>query len=123
MKKQITKQFEITASPAVMGRIERFFALLHHNSNFGHSATFAMPLDGDGSDKVEISPKPKFAQEVNLIGGVGGLIEIAYDNSYGCCDVKHLSGDWTVKAVPTLIKNGELHKTILKSPDVQKEKS
>ena len=109
--KRIKQTFEIETSPEVMERIERFFALLHHNSNFGHSATFGMWLDGDGSDKVSVSPKPRYAKEVDLIGGVGGSIEIAGNNCYTCCDTKKLASDWYVMTTGSLYKNGDLHST------------
>ncbi len=54
-----TKTFTITTSPKLMKRIERFLALLHFNSSFGHSATFAMSLDGDGCEKVKVSDLEK----------------------------------------------------------------
>lgn len=79
----ITKTFNITTSPEVMKCIERFFALLHWNSRFGHSSIFAMPLDCDGSDKVTVDPVPEHAKEVELIGGVGFDVEIAQPYSYG----------------------------------------
>lgn len=45
----------ITASPSVILRIERFLALLHLSSIWGHSCTAAMDIDGDGSEKVHVS--------------------------------------------------------------------
>lgn len=51
--KQIT--VTITASPSVILRIERFLALLHLSSVWGHSCTAAMDIDGDGSEKVHVS--------------------------------------------------------------------
>ncbi len=82
MKNQITKTFTITTSPSVMKCFERFLALLHWNSRFGHSSIFAMPLDGDGSDKVTVNPEPEHSTEVDLLAGVGLDIEIARENSY-----------------------------------------
>lgn len=110
------KVFTITASPGVMRRIERFLALLHHNSRFGHSATFGMPLDGDGEDKVTVDPTPDYAGEVGMIGSVGGDIEIAYNDSYSCFGLKEMGSSWVVQAlpvetrVPTLLKNGQIVK-------------
>lgn len=45
----------ITASPSVILRIERFLALLHLSSIWGHSCTAAMDIDGDGSEGVHVS--------------------------------------------------------------------
>ena len=108
----IKKTFEVETSPSVMRRFERFLALLHHNSNFGHSGTFAMPLDGDGSDKVKITPTPEFAREVDLAGGIGYDIEIAYDDSFSGVDINRQTHDYTVKPSASLYKDGELVKTI-----------
>jgi len=112
----VTKTFEITTSPSIMRTVERFFALLHYNSRFGHSAMFGMWLDGDGDDKVTISPEPEYRDEVGLIGGVGGAVEIAQSDSFSCCDYKPLGSEWEVKQLPpqqkvaTLLKNGRIVK-------------
>ena len=111
--KQIEKTFTIKTSPEVMRRFERFLALLHFNSCFGHSGTFAMPLDGDGGDKVIISPKPKYSREVDLVSGIGGHVEIAYNDSYGVGFLSERKSEYIVKSVPSLIKNGEIIKTII----------
>ena len=77
------KTFEVkTNSEFLMERFERFLALLHHNSNFGHSGLFAMPLDSDGDEKINILPEPKFQNEVDLCGGIIGEIEIARENGF-----------------------------------------
>lgn len=51
--KQIT--VTITSSESVILRIERFLALLHLSSAWGHTCTAAMDIDGDGSEKVIVS--------------------------------------------------------------------
>lgn len=112
MSKRIKKTFEIETSPEVMERIERFFALLHHNSSFGHSGIFAMPLDGDGADRVVVSPKPRFAHEVDLCGSIGGDVEIAYDKSYTAKNFKESKSYWEVRSVAGLYKDRELQKAI-----------
>ena len=109
---RVKKTFEIETSPSVMERIERFFALLHHNSNFGHSGLFAMPLDGDGADKVVVSPKPGSAHEVDLCGSIGGDVEIANNGGYMAKNTTSLPSFWIVKTSATLYKNGEVHKTL-----------
>lgn len=78
--KTITKTFEITATPDVMKRFERFLALMHYNG--GHSATFGMPFDGDGSDVLKTNPPPENNEDRKYIGGFGPELEIAYNNSY-----------------------------------------
>ncbi len=109
---RIKKTFEIETSAEVMERIERFLALLHHNSGFGHSGLFAMPLDGDGADKVTVSPKPRFAHEVDLCGGIGGDVEIAGNGCYTVKKTQSLNSTWIVKPAAALYKNDELEKTI-----------
>lgn len=109
-----TKTFTITAGPALMRRIERFLALLHFNSSFGHSAIFAMPLDGDGSEKVKIEPiDRRLAHEVDAIGGVGYHVELARDDSYSgyMLDRARESRWWTGPAA-NLYVDGEICKTI-----------
>ena len=116
MNKKIKRTFEIETSPEIMIRIERFFALLHHNSNFGHSGLFAMPLDGDGNEKVSIKPKPKFAGEVNMVANIGGDVEIVCDNGYYTKRISSLTNSYLATSVPALIKNGEVIKTFYHDP-------
>ena len=84
MKKDLVRKvFEVEADAETMKTFERFLALLHYNSRFGHSATFAMGLDGDGWDKFTVNPVAKECKnDVDLIGCVGGGLEIARENSY-----------------------------------------
>ena len=109
---RVKKTFEIETSPSVMERIERFLALLHHNSNFGHSGLFAMHLDGDGQDKVVVTPKPKFELEVDLCGGIGGSVEIAQNGGYTVRQISEMGSSWLVKPAAALYKNDDLYKTI-----------
>ncbi len=109
------KTFEIETSAEVMGRIDRFFALLHHSSSNGHSGVFAMPLDGD-ADKVTISPKPGYAREVGLCGRVGGDIEIAKNNSYTVNRMTAMEYCWVIKPIAALYKNGVFQKTSSDKP-------
>jgi len=109
---RVRKVFAIETSPVVMERIERFLALLHHNSNFGHSGLFAMPLDGDGNDKISVTPKPSFANEVDLCGGIGGDVEIALNGGYTVQKIADMGSRWYVKPAAALYKNDDLHKTV-----------
>lgn len=87
MDNLITETFTISASPDVMKRFRRFLALLHCNSTWGHSATFCMPLDGDGSDRFKIKDfkvDDVVASDVQLIGSVGFTAEVAGQDSYFC---------------------------------------
>lgn len=112
---KITKSFEITASSDIlMRRFERMLAMLHFNSGYGHSGIFAMPLDGDGSEKIEIKGLDKaLGYEVDAIGGVGYDIEIAGDNSYfGRFTDKNRQNYYYTGPAANLYKNGDLIKTV-----------
>lgn len=109
-----TKTFTITTSPRLMKRIERFLALLHFNSGFGHSGMFGMSLDGDGCEKVKISDLEKTLEhEVDAIGGVGYHVEVATDQGYtGYFIDQNKESKWVVRQSASLYKNEELVKTI-----------
>lgn len=109
-----TKVFEITANPKIIKRIERFLALLHFNSVFGHSGLFAMPLDGCGNEKVEVKNLDKqLSYEVDAIGGVGYDVEIARNNSYdgGFFD-KNKESKWYTGQSANLYKKGNVVNSI-----------
>lgn len=112
MTSRIKKTFEIETSPEIMERLERFLALLHYNSSFGHSGLFAMPLDGDGSDKVVVSPRPLYQHEVDLCGRIGGDVEIAQNGCYTVKKTEDFATSWIVKSAAALYENDDLHKTI-----------
>ncbi len=107
---QVSKTFAITTSKEVMGRLERFFALLHYNSNFGHSSIFGMCLDGDGRDKVVVSDvDANLAPEVNAIGGVGYHVELAGDTDYsGVFIDSKKSSKWKTAPPGDLLKDGDV---------------
>jgi len=78
---KVTKTFSITTTPDVMQRLENFLCFLHFNG--GHSGLFAMPFDGDGSDKFKCDPPPtKLNYDHQLISDAGHELEVAYDNSF-----------------------------------------
>lgn len=107
---QETKTYTISGSQDVMRRFERFLALLHFNSAWGHSATFCMPLDGDGWDKFQVHDfHPDFYREVGLIGGVGYPLEIALDDGYTCKPVGVSNRFYAVKD-GKLMRDGEVIK-------------
>ncbi len=98
MSKQITKTFTITAEENVMLRLERFLALLHYNSAWGHSAYFAMPLDGDGPDRFKVHDfQTGYAKDVEYIGSVGYAFEIALNDGYVTKDVKSSARHYVAK--------------------------
>lgn len=109
-----TKIFMISASPAVLRRLERFLALLHYSSIFGHTGLFAMPLDGDGNEKVKVEGiDQRLGFEVDAIGGVGYDVEIARDNSYSGKFVDRARGSkWYTGPAANLYKDGDVVKTI-----------
>lgn len=109
-----TRTFTITASAVLLRRIERFLALLHYNSGFGHSGLFAMPLDGDGNEKVKVDGLDRrLAFEVDALGGVGYDVEIARDDSYsGRFLDRKRPARWYTGPAANLYKDGEIAKTI-----------
>lgn len=112
--KKVTRTFEVTTSPDVMKRLERFLALLHFNSGFGHSGLFAMSLDGDGPEKVEVKDLDKrLGYEVDAIGGVGYGVEIARDESYGGAFLdRNRESKWYTGPAANLYKEGDVDKTV-----------
>lgn len=100
-----TKTFTITAPPNVLRRIERFLALLHWNSAFGHSSIFAIPLDGDGPERVVVDPVPDYRADVDKLAGVGYDVEIAYEREYTGHFIDRLrpNGRWVAR-------DGQIHK-------------
>lgn len=111
MTDTIKRTFTIETTPLLMRRFERFLAMLHHNSAWGHSGLFAMPLDGDGVEKIKVSPKPGFQDEVCLVGGIGGAVEIARTDTYVAMNLAPLRSRWTVAPSASLYRDGELHRT------------
>jgi len=112
----VTKTFEITTSSEVMQRIERFLALLHHNSVFGHSGIFGMSLDGDGADKVSVSPKPKHSGAVDAIGNVGYDIELANNRGFHGKKIdKKANNKWRVETRAVLLCDDEVKKVMTRA--------
>lgn len=106
-----TRIYKITGFPRDLERLERFFAMLHYSSLWGHSGTFAMTLDGDGLQRLVVSPEPKqFRTEYNLAMTVGGDVEVAVDKGYALRMSKSKTV-WTVQPSVTLYKDGKAHKT------------
>lgn len=110
---QIKKTFEITATPEVMARFERLLALMHYSALWGHSATFAMAVDGDGADRFSVDPKPEeeLRKQIGLITGVGGSLEIAMTEGYTAKNTESLKSKWYVDA-EGLYKDNALYKSI-----------
>lgn len=109
----INKTFEITATPEVMARFERLLALMHYSALWGHSATFAMAIDGDGADNFTIEPKPseEIRKQVGLTTGIGGSLEVAMTHGYTSKNTESLKSDWYVDA-EGLHKGNKLYRTI-----------
>jgi len=103
--------FEIEASEEVMETFERFLALLHYNSRFGHSALFGMFLDGDGNGRFTVKNDLfKYRHGVSAVGNIGYTAEIANSEGYGVSNLAPMGENhWYVKG-DILYKNGKLHK-------------
>lgn len=129
---EVTRIFVVKASsPQLMARFERLMALLHYSSSFGHSGTFAMPLDGDGDEKIKVTCEEsmpgqelrRFAHEVDLIGGVGRAVEVAIDGGMTCFDQGTGPSYWrTIRnddGTASLTKNDRVMKTLPRVPKNQ----
>lgn len=82
---KVVKSYTIGfSSDRVRRRFERLVMMMDFSSKVGHSGTFAMPLDGDGSDVVSCDDlEPGLNNGVSRGGSIGFHVEIAYDDSYG----------------------------------------
>lgn len=99
----VTRTFTVTASEDVMKRFEKFLCFLHFNG--GHSGTFAMPFDGDGSDKFEVYPPPhKGNKDWSRIASAGCDVEIAKNDR---CESRPLNWDKPYY----FVKGKELYRT------------
>lgn len=85
----ITKTITIKCTESVWKKFERFLSFMHFNG--GHSGLFAMPFDGDGSDRFRVRPElPDYLRKkettykgkVLRVSDVGFDVEIAYENTY-----------------------------------------
>jgi len=72
--------YTIEMTPEVQKRFEHFLAMLHYNG--GHSSTFGLNFDGDGSDIFRVSPKPPRESYLGEVSGIGGDFEIAREKGY-----------------------------------------
>lgn len=59
----------ITSDEDMILKVERFLALLHLSSVWGHTCTAAMDIDGDGSDRlkvegIDVSAHAKYIEKV-----------------------------------------------------------
>lgn len=98
MNELVTETFTITSAPNVMKRFRRLLALLHYNAGWGHSAYFAMPLDGDGADRFKVHDfKTDYAADVELIGSVDYGVGIALTDGYTTKDFKDPSRAYIAK--------------------------
>lgn len=111
-----THNYTIEMSPEVKKIFDHFLALLHYNSNWGHSAIFGMFLDGDGSAVFEVkkglNEDPSIRKGVNEIGGSGAHMEIAqsdgfmgefFDRSHSTYSIK--DGDKLVRIEPDIFED------------------
>lgn len=109
-----TRTFTVTGSPLILNRLTRLLALLHFASSYGHSGLFAMPLDGDGSEKVKVAGLSEaLGFEVDCLFGVGYDVEIAYDKSYSGARLDRTNPvRWYTGPAANLYMDGDLKKTI-----------
>lgn len=77
---EITAKVTITGSQECVERVLALLYLVDHNGKVGHSGTFAIGWDGDGSDRVNIEGFPddlakKFNELANTLSSYGGQVE------------------------------------------------
>ena len=67
-----------SSTPEVLERFKALMTLLDRSGNWGHSGTFGMALDGDGSEQLSIEgvDHDEYRRGVNAVNGVGYDIEI-----------------------------------------------
>lgn len=82
-------KFEITATKEVINRFSRLLWMMQYASRIGHSGYFGMPLDGDGSDRFEISWEENMPLEIHEMlkkqyneANMSGGLELAMDGSF-----------------------------------------
>ena len=108
MEKPITKTFTITASPKLIKRLERFFALIHFSSNWGHSGLFGMYVDGDGADRINVSPLDKTLRPgVNKVTNWGYGVELAMDGGFSGAHLEKEYDRPHKRKTPFFSDNGE----------------
>ena len=101
------------SSEEVKSRFERLLAMLHRAAS-GHSGTFAMPLDGDGSERIIVDGLDKtIMYEAELIAGVGYDVEMANSKSYsGLFIDKNRQRRWYTGPAANLYNDGDIVKTV-----------
>ena len=111
MKKQrIAKTFTIETNPEMMTKIERFMAMIHYNSNWGHTSTFGLPVDGDGGDHINVQEvDDKYRAGVNAIGNVGYPLELALSDGFGAYSIDMDKSFWKARN-GKLFRDGKLHR-------------
>ena len=82
MKKE-TRTYKISGEPQLLDKFERLLSMMHYASSWGHSGIFGMWLDGDGADRLNVSPVRTQARKgVEKIGCVGYHVELATDRGF-----------------------------------------
>ena len=80
-KERKTITVTIESDVDMIWKIERWLAWLHFNSHWGHSATVAMDMDGDGSDRVNVTgiDLNVHREGIDKLGGrIGKMKEVEY---------------------------------------------
>lgn len=78
------RTYTINAPREVLERFERFMTILNFSGNAGHSGTFAMAFDGDGSEffNTDFDNRDDYINGAMKISGVGYHVEIATRNGF-----------------------------------------
>jgi len=65
---QETRTYQFTASTEFLNRIENMLAQIQGMGDIGHSGTVGFDVDGDGSDRLKVSPKLKMRGKIKTHG-------------------------------------------------------
>ena len=74
-QEMVTKNYKITGDKETIGKFERFLGLIQRNSAVGHSAICGIHIDGDGADRIKITPKPPMPKEEDIRVDKNGSVE------------------------------------------------
>ncbi len=76
----------VRADESTMIRFKRLLFMMQHASNVGHSGLFAMTVDGDGAEYIQVEEGLDFASLPDIKEGYqkygGQDVEIATDEGY-----------------------------------------
>lgn len=74
---EVSKTLTISGEPEKVDRVLALLALIYYNGHWGHSGTFGIIWDGDGSDSIDIDiDLSEYRDLTNTLSSYGGEAEI-----------------------------------------------